>query len=259
MNILMPPVAKNIFDKRMLIMKFKYWFSMLLIFLYVLPAYSLPVESIYTKFKRHEIKCTKVKGTFAEVYPENSITNTREFIFTPAFLGLKYFQVDNGKYSFDLIEINKQKFLLITYDYLLKGATFLLQSHPDWSDVYEIEYNHKKFLCVTLEVSGSGSSQEINDYAVFDMTDNNHITYSCISSRFSGIDAFGDYNGDGALDFAFIDSYKDYKKLKRYNHESTYYVMSYLTFKDGDFLPINNLAKVIIERDKNFNFRIIAN
>jgi hypothetical protein len=215
----------------------------------------LAIAKIYQKYKQKEINRAKVEGRFGEVYPEEPQSNTREYIYNS---DIRYFKTENGKYSYDEIEIYGKRFLLIGYDYMQTGDTFLLDANPDRSTVYQFDYNHKKFLCLELVVTKSGMWQEISDYALFDVTDLKNIIYYAVSGRFAPFDAFGDYNGDGVLDFALIQYDPDCEKLQKDNCDSLYYRMSFLTLDQGEVEPIAGLSEIVLEKDKNSKFHVVS-
>ena len=178
---------KNIYQRYLLVI--------CIIFLY---SPNIQCHNIHKKqFKRKQnIAWNKVRNTFSEYSPVKD--------------------GDGGKYSCKIDSIDLFFFYLYEEcDYfVLNGSRFCPNDYiHDWSTceldvnsfiLYKTTYNNHQYLLLTAVNNGSGRSAIYNICLIFDITDLNNIIFYPLWSKYGGKKCFGDFNGDGYIDFIKI-------------------------------------------------------
>jgi len=201
------------------------------------------VDSLFKSLNRKEIGFKKQKGKFVEIGYKDSLSDTTVYVLNDIY----YYKVDNGRNSTDIIKINNiQNELLVCLNF----NNIHLDLDITDAGMYEINFLLKKFLCIISKGAGlyqSGSYQEINFYVLIDITDRDNPKYYNYFSRCSSIYSFGDFNGDGRLDFL---------KSELYNKEANCYKVVPYTVKNEHLYPFSN-TYLILKKMKRNSYRLI--
>lgn len=153
-----------------------------------------------------------VKGEFRSLSMEGTPDTTRLFAFVPPYLGLEYRSVSGATAAdSDVITLSGREFGP-EQAMLQAGAQPWPNLPGEALQVFELAFRGRRFLVVSGGGSGlfqSGSYQQVRFFHLFDLTRTTRIRYYRVASRFGIPGSFGDYNGDGRLDFIHLASGPD--------------------------------------------------
>jgi len=153
-----------------------------------------------------------IKGEFRRQSIEGTQENTQLFAFEPPYLGLEYRTVSGAQMAdYDVVTISGREFG--------PEQAMIQAGAPPWPNLpgeglkmSELAFKGRRFLVVSGGGSGlfqSGSYQQVTFFHLFELTRTKKTRYYRVASRFGSPGSFGDYNGDGRLDFVHLASGPD--------------------------------------------------
>ena len=129
-----------------------------------------------------------------------------------------------------VIKINESYFLL--YDESFGDIVI-----PD--KIYSFTFGGQKYITFSCKKRNS-PDDKLREQYVFDVSNTSKIKFVSETGELADYYAFGDYNNDGLLDFAYLENITGQYEPKDKQNAKSYYHMGCLTVGNKDFLPVTN-------------------
>lgn len=157
------------------------------------------IDSLFRSLNKGEVSISERPLLFSDFNTMVSEDSTWYFVGDNIEnINIAYCQAKLDKYACDLLQVNNRNYRLFAnpdidaiFDMDLKNAR-----------LYHIRAKNRKFVCITGgNAIGRGESGHIKSFVMLDITDPNKLIVAQLVSYSPSIYSFGDFNGDGELDF----------------------------------------------------------
>jgi len=221
--------------------------SILVIFLIIKLSCFGQYENFTNQIIPHKNLFKKIFGDFNPVTFETIQTSDGiqkvpyGFKFNSTETSIEYYRSKQA----ELNDSSCSKFIILGSIFFIKGHfinDFACDMDISSLNVYFGSFNNQKYILITGINCGSGSSTTTIILNLFNVTNKNHIIYYPLWSKYGGLSSFGDFNGDGCLDFFEVRNFK----------EQFFYKGTVMSLKEGKFLPFHqNNYFIIFKYDGN--------